>query len=341
MATIRTVLGDIDADSIGYALTHEHLRYAYNGCQIDHRQVWDYEAEAAEIAEAVALGKAYGIDLLVDMSTIDIGRHPAFIAEVARKSGVHVVACSGFFPEDQAIGIPYYWRRQSPEYIAELLVADIREGMVHDGRLTPYKAGILKASTGGLRRGTFEPNEKGRRIGPVEEKVLKGVAIAQRETGVAVNTHTQPADYAICNPGVELLEALEEGGADPTRVIVGHAFVHPDLEQLTAICARGAALQIDHIGIPWQNDSAEALDEMIAEAVCRLADAGYLDRLLFSYDRFFKYVRGPLEPPDLTNEEVPIGYIFESFAPRLRRKGFGDAELRQVLVENPRRFLGF
>ncbi len=342
MAKIRTVLGDIAPEEIGYSLTHEHLRYAYSGHQIDHHHLWDPKAVAAEVGAVVREGRTeHGINLLVDMSPIDIGRHPEFIAEVSRQSGTHIVACTGFFPEDQGMGIPYYWRRQTAEYIAEMLIADIEVGMVHDGQLTPYKAGTLKASTGGIARDVFGLNEQGRHIGPYDEKAIMAVAMAQRKTGACVNTHTQPADYALYNPGLELLDALEEGGADPTRVVIGHAFVHPNLEQLKDICARGAALQIDHIGIPWQNDSAEALDEMIADAVVALAEAGYLDRLLFSYDRFFKYVHGPVEPSALTNEEVPIGYIFDSFVPRLKGKGFGDSELQQVLVDNPRRLFSF
>jgi len=313
----------------------------------DQNRPWRYRRRqhrilATEVGGVLGAGKTeHGIDLLVDMTPIDIGRHPEFMAEVSRQSGVHVVACAGFFPQDGAMGIPYYWRRQTAEYIAEMLIADIRDGMMHDGALTPYRAGILKAATGGLKPNAFPVNDNGRHIGDVEEKVLKAIAIAQRETGVAVNTHTQPADYAFFNPGIELLDALEEGGVDPARVIIGHAFVHPDIDQLKEICARGASLQIDHIGIPWQNDSAEALDEMIAVAVCQLADLGYLDRLLFSYDRFFKYLRGPLEPDNLTNEEVPLGYLFEVFAERLRGKGFGDAELHQVLIANPRHLLSF
>ena len=58
---------------------------------------------------------------------------------------------------------------------------------------------------------------------------------------------------------------------------------------------------------------------------------------MFSYDRFFSHGRGPItgEEPDQDNTRVPVGYLFESFAPRLAKKGFGKAELHKVLVENP------
>jgi phosphotriesterase-related protein len=345
MATIRTVLGDIPPASAGVTLTHEHLRYAYAGCEFDHHNVWDFEETAREVSDVVAKGdREYGIHTLVDLTPAEIGRHPELFAEVSRRSGTNVVATAGFFPESSGMGIPFHWRRVSAEYTAEVLVRDLTEGMVYDGKLTPYCAGILKASTGGLGAAQQTPiGPDGRRIGEHERRVIKAIAMAQREVGCCVNTHTQPMDYAVTNPGIELLDELEQGGADPTRVIIGHAFVHPHIHQLLEICERGASLQIDHIGIPWQNESAEQLDELIANAVCALADRGYLDRLVFSYDRFFSHARGPVtdEEPEQLNELVPIGYIFDSFAVRLAKKGFGKEELNKVLVENPARLVAF
>jgi len=342
MTKIRTVLGDISPDQAGVTLTHEHIRYAYNGFGNDHRQTWNVDGLATEISPAVKSGRDdYGITTMVDMTPNEIGRHPELLAEVSRRSGTHIVATAGFFPQVDGMGIPYHWRRMPIDYIAEELARDITEGMVYDGKLTPYKVGMLKASSGGLSTKEAPLGVGGRHIGFYEDRAIRGVARAQKLTGVTINTHTQPMEYKHRNPGLELLDVLEEEGADPSRVIIGHAFVHPNLDQLLAICERGACLQIDHIGIPWQHDSAEELDELIADAVCGLADKGYLDRLVFSYDRFFSYVHGAPGEPDLLNENVPVGYIFDTFAPRLESKGFGKAELHKVLVENPKRLLAF
>jgi phosphotriesterase-related protein len=345
MAKIRTVLGDIAPEEAGVTLTHEHIRYSYPGCEHDHRNVWDFESTVAEISQVLQSGvKDHDIKTVVDLTPAEIGRHPELMAEASRRSGAHLIATTGFFPESSAMGIPFHWRRQSTEYVEEMLVRDLTEGMVYDSRLTPYKAGILKVSTGGL--GKLQPTpvgDDGRHIGHFERKTIKAVAGAQRKVGCAINTHTQPADYAFTNPGIELLDLLEEAGADPGRVIIGHAFVHPTLGQLVDLCKRGTNLQIDHIGIPWQNESAEQLDELIATAVCQLADLGYIDNMVFSYDRFFAHQRGPVteEEPEQLNELVYWGYLHEKFAPRLEKKGFGAAELHKVLVDNPRRLLAF
>lgn len=345
MAIVRTVLGDITPDQAGTTLTHEHIRYAYPGCELDHRCVWDFDFVAQDVGKQFKeMREGCGIATVVELTPPEIGRHPELFAQIARNSGMHIVATTGFFPESNAMGIPFHWRRQRKEDVINMLIRDLTEGMVYDGRKTPYRAGILKAATGSLTAKTRTPvNEKGRRIGQVETHVISAIAAAQREVGCAINTHTQPLDYEVCNPGIELLDELEEGGADPTKVIIGHAFVHPNIDQLKAICERGAGVQVDHIGIPWQNDSRAQLDELIAVAMCQLADLGHLDKIVVSYDKFFSHARGPVteHEPEQLNELVPNDYIMTEFAPRLERKGFGARELHQVMVENPKRLLAF
>jgi phosphotriesterase-related protein len=340
LVAVRTVLGDIAPADAGVTLTHEHIRYAYQGCEFDHNNVWNFDTVAAEVGSAVrTMAREYGVRTMVDLTPPDLGRHPELLAEVGRRSGAHIIATTGFYAEGMGIG--FYWRRKSVDYIAETIVRDLTEGMVYDNRLTPYRAGVIKVASGAMAETPPGPN--GLRIGPYEERVMRAAGRAQKKTGAPIGTHTQPADYKCTNPGIEMLDLLEEEGADPGKVMMGHVFIKPQFEQLKALCARGAILQIDHIGIPWMHPSAEVLDEQIATLVCRLADAGYLGQLVFSYDRFFSHGRGPIteEEPDQDNTRVPLGYLFDSFAPRLARKGFGKAELQKVLVDNPSRILAF
>jgi len=344
MAVIRTVLGDISPDDAGITLTHEHIRYAYAGCEYDHRSTWDFDAVADDIAQVLRAGlRDHGIRTVVDLTPAELGRHPALIAEAARRSGVHMVATTGFYGESNAMGMPFYWRRKSIEYLEEMMVRDVTEGMVYDSSLTPSRAGIIKVATGVLGGKPTPIGPDGRRIGIYEDRAIRAAARAQRTIGCAINTHTHPVDYAVTNPGIELLDILEEEGADPGKVVIGHPFIKGNIEQLKAICERGANLQVDHIGIPWYHASAEKLDELMAELICELTDLGHLDRLVFSYDRFFSHGRGPVteEEPEQFNTLVSFGYLFERFVPRLDKKGFGKEQLTRVLIDNPRRLLSF
>ena len=100
MAKIRTVLGDISPDEAGVTLTHEHVRYAYQGCEFDHNNVWGMETVANTVARSVhSMVSDYGIKTMVDLTPPDIGRHPELLAQVSRRSGAHIVATAGFYAE--------------------------------------------------------------------------------------------------------------------------------------------------------------------------------------------------------------------------------------------------
>jgi len=344
MPKIRTVLGDIDPASAGITLTHEHILYANPGVEFDRRAAFDVDRVADEVAATMRAGRLdYGVSTIVDMTACELGRHPALIREVARRSGTNVVAITGFFPE--RIGIPYHWRVQSVDYLRDHFVADITEGMAFAHQATDIRAGAIKIATGSgdWKGGPSPTGPDGHHMTPHEVKIVRAAGRAQSLLGCCVNTHTEPKDYSIRNAGLEQLDLLESEGADPAKVIIGHPFVNVHPDQLLDICKRGASVQVDHIGIPWQNPSAEALDEAMADAVMALAEAGYLSQVVFTYDRFFHHCRGPIteEEPEMLNERVDIGYLFDSFLPRLSKKGFTESDIRTVLVDNPARLLAF
>lgn len=344
MAMIRTVLGDVPDSEIGRTLTHEHLLYTYPGGEVDHRSAFELEPAIRRISDELARGMAdYGYRTIVDMTPAEVGRHPQLMKRVAEETGANVIAATGFFPE--RMGIPYWWRRQTVEELTDFYLRDLTEGMVFAGVQTDIRAGVIKIATG-QESVSPVPSPKGpngRRIGVFEDRLIRGAGRAQRRLGCAINTHTDPMDYTVTNPGIEQLEILEEEGADPAKVLIGHAFVDPRIEQLVEICERGANLQIDHIGIPWRHDDPDALDDLMADMVCELADRGYIDRLTITYDRWFFNPRGGATEmnPQLLNERVDLGHLFTSFLPRLESKGFRAEDLERMLVDNPRRILSF
>lgn len=344
MPKIRTVLGDIDPAAAGITLTHEHLLYANPGVEFDPKAAFDFDTVVDEVAATIRKGMAeYKVKTMVDMTPCEVGRHPKLIAEVARRSGLQIIAITGLFPE--RIGIPYHWRVQETDYIRDFFIADLTEGMAFGHHPTGIKAGAIKIATGSgdYHGGPSPTGPGGTHMTGIEERIVRAAGRAQAATGCCVNTHTEPQDYSVRNAGLEQLDVLEAEGADPGKVIIGHALVNPHLDQLLDICKRGASLQIDHIGIPWQNPSAEALDESMANLVCELAEAGYLGQMVFTYDRFFHHCRGPVteDEPDMLNERVDFGYMWESFLPRLAKKGFTQAEVDAVLIDNPARILAF
>jgi phosphotriesterase-related protein len=341
VAVIRTVLGDVPSEQAGITLAHEHILYAYPGADLDHRTRFDFEEIADQVAAVAARGREEnGITTLVEMTPVEVYRHPPLMRAVSQRSGVHVIAITGFFPE--TMGIPYYWRRQTVEELTEFFVTDLTEGMIFQSRQTGIRAGAIKIATGGegvaVDPSPVGPN--GRRITTIEDRIIRAAAHAAQAVGCAINTHTDPNDYAVTNPGLEQLDILAEEGADLTKVIIGHAFIKPrDLEQVMEICDRGATVNVDHVGIPWKHDSTDQLDGLLAERVAELVERGYGDRISMSYDRWFFNPRAKVTEldPEFLNAKVPYSHMFESFLPRLAKLGVPEEVSMNFLVANPRR----
>lgn len=336
MSNIRTVLGDIRPDEAGVTLTHEHTILHWPGAELDHRAVFDWDEVVADVAAELRHGRErFGLGTLVDCTPADMGRNPQFMVEVSRASGVNVVATTGFFCE--SMGVPEHWRRQSIDEIRDFLIRDVTEGMVG----TRIRCGIIKAATGqeDAHPQPTPVGPHGRRVGVVEDRMLRAVGRAQKALGVPVTTHIDPIDWTVTNIGLEQLDILTEEGADPTRICIGHTFF-ASLDQLLAIVRRGPYVQMDNIGTGWRGLN----DETIVEMACSLVDRGYLDQLLLTFDRFFYQVRGP-QPFTEHDPEVayrqPLDFLPDRFIPLMREKGLSDSEIHRIMVENPARLLAF
>jgi phosphotriesterase-related protein len=286
----------------------------------------------------------WGYATIVDMTPCEVGRHPDLMKRVAEQTGCNVIAVTGFFPE--SMGLPYWYKRQTVDELADFYVRDITQGMVFAGTQTDIKAGAIKIATGqeGVNPKPSPVSANGLHVSVPEERLIRAAGRAQKKLGVCINTHTDPMDYLVTNPGIEQLDLIEQEGGDPAKVIIGHAFIEPkSVEQIVDVCKRGANVQIDHMGIPWRHDDTEQLDESMANLMCEVANRGYLSQMTITYDRWFFNPRGPAteQNPQLLNEKVGLGYLFESFAPRLEKKGFRARDLETLLVDNPRRILAF
>jgi phosphotriesterase-related protein len=342
MQVFRTVLGDVAAEQSGRILTHEHLLYGYPGAELDHRTVLDFDAAVEKVAAQVTTGMIdYGYGTLIDMTPPEVGRHPQFMVDVAQRTGLNVVAITGFFPE--RMGVPYYWRRQTREELTEFFVRDLTEGMVFAWQQTPYRAGAIKIATGqeSVTPAPSPIGATGRHVHEVVDRIIRAAAHAAMQVGCGINTHIDPMDFQVTNPGREQLEILDEEGMDLSRVIIGHAFVPPQVDMMREVLKMGANVQLDHIGIPWRVGSAEELDESMANALVELIEDGYLDRIVLSFDRWFFNPRSAVtdDDPQLANEKVDLRYMFTSWVPRLKSKGISDEQLDAIMIHNPRRIL--
>src|SRR6185312_2475474 len=147
-----------------------------------------------------------------------------------------------------------------------------------------------------------------------ERKVFRAIGRAQAATNIPIFTHTGIPGKA----AIEQLDLLEDAGADPKHIVIGHLgnLVDPNVYVHKTICRRGAFVGFDRQG---GNNDAQQVPMVLA-----LIDAGFADHLMFSADAFNSY-----------SKTVTI------FLPKLRAAGVPDDVLHIIMVEKPRRFLAF
>ena len=302
MAKVRTVLGDIDANDLGFTYTHEHLWANPPASQKDRDlELTNYEASVSELWRF----KRAGGHTLVDATTLDYGREAQQLVRMAKETGANVVATTGF---NKHIYFPRWVQALTIEEISQKLVRDVTIGM--DG--TTAKAGFLKS-------GSWD-----QLIHPLEEKATRAMARAQLETGAPVWLHTEAGTM-----GEEMLDLLEEEGVDLTKVAVGHSDRNADSYYHLQLAKRGAYVQFDGTSkIKYYPDSVRV------SLIKNMIENGYVEQLLISADMgrqryLHAYGGGP-----------GFEYIIKKFVPRLLSEGISEDHIQTIFVKNPARWLG-
>ena len=340
---VQTVLGLVSPSELGPTSTHEHLyldfSFMYRPAQDSPSQEladatitlenvgWirrNYYSNRFNIQlmdpdttiEELRMYREVGGGAIVEATTIGIGRNPEALARISRESGVHVIMGAGYYVDavhpDDVDG-------RSVDDLAREITGDILDGVDGSG----VKAGIIGEV------GCTWP------LTPNERKSLAAAAIAQRETGAAILIH--PGRHP--DAPAEILELLTEGGADVSRVIMGHldrtVF---EFEALRGIAATGCYLEWDLFGNEGSYYPLADLD-MPSDAqrldfIRRTADAGYSDRIVIGQDIATKHRL-------VRYGGHGYGHIFENVVPQMRRKGISEDVIRRITVENPARILAF
>lgn len=309
MRVIRTILGDIAPEALGITASHEHL-----WCDQTLGQFGDFPGRSEPmhlrdlemVLREVGLFKAAGGRAIVEVTCDGWGRDMAVMAEISRRTGLHVIATAGYYI---APCHPEFVAGASIETLTEVLVRDVLEG----ADCAP-RAGLLKAAVGMAR------------IEGDEEKCIRAVARAHHRTEATITTHTSAsARFHIDggNAGTMFLDLFEEEGVPLDRVIIGHTDENADIRQLRRLLARDAWVQFDVIGKEhW------LLDETRADLLAALVSEGHGGRLLLSGDR-----------NRVSEMRVSGGkgydYLLTDFVPILRVRGIPEREISRMLVDNP------
>ena len=306
---IHTIKGPVEADSLGLILPHEHLFTDLRGPSIPDYARAEPSAVVKVVEPYLAEAAAVGVTALVECSTVGVGRNLSVLQSLADVTSIHIVAPTGVYRDAY---IPESLRDTGVDELATLWTRELTEGI--EG--TSIRAGFIKlaVSDDGLTE--------------LEIRNLRAAAKAGRRTGAVIAVHT----IGGVNARNEM-QLLEEAGLSLDRWIWVHAQTEPDTSVLVEAARRGAYVELDTVGAPFQSQ-----DELLNAALA-LIEAGFIDRLLLSHDA------GWYNPASTTGlpDDGYRGYtaLVEDFIPALLQRGISEGQVRQITVENPARAFAF
>ena len=311
---IETVLGPIRPDQMHACLTHEHLTlYGTNEASIIIRQ----KALQLIVPRLRELREKHHCNALVECTlSASTGRDVVTYAEIARQAKFHIIASTGFYTVERS---PWWMKDASVKQLVHRWKNEVRHGM--DG--TGIRPGVLKATSG------YEISDRRRRHYGLVALWFEALARTHNETGLPITTHLG-GDKAVAQ-----LNALTKYGVAPSAITLGHADGQGTLDQLLMAVDKGAYLSFN-CGGDRINSSRGVREAMtLAKA---LIDRGYLSQITLSADSGF-LVQGSLRLKE-GNPKRTYGSVFTRMIPALEKLGITRSQVRQMMVDNPRRHLG-
>jgi phosphotriesterase-related protein len=321
MATveIRTVTGTIRSDQLGRVLAHEHVLVGWAGWESDTIRPGPRRADVLAVAtDRIAEIRHHDVQTMIDPCPNDLGRDVELMAEISSRTGFPIVCATGLYKEDQG-GAPYWKFRATfgagVESIAELYIRELTDGIGETG----IRAGIIKVATG---HGA---------ISPYEATLLKAAAIAAKETGAPITTHTEAGT---CGDAQQAFLISE--GVPAHRIIVGHSCGSADHDYHMRILRGGSYVGFDRFGL----EMLQTDDTRVASLMAILGK-GAVSRVVVSHDTVWCWRGEPIPAPEAFAALLGIWtptHFFERIIPKLKAAGATDADIETMLVHNPRRF---
>ena len=316
MSVVRAVLGDVAPESLGVCYAHEHIiiergfvTEAYPDFLLD-----SVEHAVADVNDFHAAGGR----AMVDSMPAGCGRNVVKLAEVSRRTGVHILCPTGmhlrkYYPDLHPL------LALSEDELAARFIADIVDGIDandYEGaeiRRTPHRAGLIKVAGG---RDGLDAHER---------RVFRAAALAHAATGAPILTHTEQGTAAL-----EQLELLADAGVSLRHVVLSHTDRKPDVAYHKEILSTGAFVEFDS-AFRWRLEDGNPTKELVAHL---FAD-GFGDQILLGMDAARRsYWRSYGGAPGMA-------YLLTDFAPQLRDRGLSELDVQRIFVNNPSRAYRF
>jgi phosphotriesterase-related protein len=303
--TIDTVTGRIDPERLGVTLMHEHVLVDFIGAAEATPSRYDADAVFARVLPYLEQARTLGAATLVECTPAHLGRDARLLQKLAKASGLNILSNTGYYGANKDKHLPPHAFTETAQQLAARWIREHEHGIDGTG-ITPAFMKI------GVDAGP---------LSEVDAKLVRAAAITHKATGLPIAAHTGNGVAAL-----EEMDILDRAGVPLSSFIWVHAHSEPDGALHQKAAARGAWVEFDGI-------APKSVDRHV-DLVLAMQKGGRLDRVLVSHDAGW-YRVGEANG----GEFRPFDTLFAAFVPALRAAGLTEADVRQLLVDNPRRAL--
>ena len=299
---IDTVTGALPADRLGVTLMHEHVLVDFVGADRVSPARYDADHAFTTVLPHLRQLRALGCDTLVECTPAYLGRDPGLLKRLSEASGIVILSNTGYYGAAKDKHLPAHAFTETPGQLAARWIREWERGI--DG--TTVKPAFMKI---GVDEGP---------LSDVDRKLVHAAAITHRETGLPIASHTPTGAAAL-----EQLDVLDRASVPLSAFVWVHAQSERDHTFHTRAATRGAWVEFDGI--------SPASVARHVDLVRQMKDERLLGRVLVSHDAGWYRVGEPGG-----GKFRPFDTLFTTFLPALKSAGLDEADIRQLLVTNPR-----
>jgi predicted metal-dependent phosphotriesterase family hydrolase len=298
---VITVNGRIDANAMGFALTHEHIIADFIGAEKHSKARYNADEVFNTALPHLKALKETGCATFFAAEPAYLGRDVQVLKRLADATGLNILTNTGYYGAVNELFLPKHVQTETPEQLAARWIAEFKNGI--DG--TGIKPGFIKTSTDKAP------------LTPLQRKVITAAALTHLETGLTMLIHT--GDGAAAK---EQLAILNDVGVDPSARVWTHAQNEPDEKQFVEAAKQNCWVAFDGVSPDSIESNLKRLQLM--------KSANVLDHVLVSHDSGWYHVGEPNG-----GDFRPFTCIAKQFIPKLKENGFTQKEIDQVFKVNP------
>ncbi len=281
----------------GSILVHEHVLVDFGGAASPGR--YDRE-EVFRIAKPrLEEVRKLGCRRLLECTPNFLGRDARLLARLSDAVGLEIWTNTGIYGAADRKGVPAFAWQETAGQLAGRFIAEARLGVE------------------GLKPRFIKTGVQGASLEEIDRKLVRAAAIAARDTGLSIASHTGSGAAAL-----EQLEILAAERVRPEKFVWVHAQNEKDHALHERVARAGAWVELDGI--------REKSADWHLECLRFLAGRNLLDRALISQDSGWYHVGEPGG-----GDYRGYTYLYTDFLPRLE-----PAWQRRLMVDNPRRAFG-